>query len=703
MNKKFYFALAATAALFASCSSDDLSQAPGLNGAEGNPDGAIKLSIANASQGSTRGTGTVGNTDGNSAQWAGQKVNVYMLKTGTLDQAYELKDDGTDDATKPLFENQEMVVEQGQAALILDIVANATDPTWKDRTVTNKYFPGSGVYDFWGYRVDDAAKGAPNVSGTSLVVPFEIDGSQDLMSGKATPTLNANGKIDGVYGGAATEVDPSKAYSAYTARREIDPVLHFKHQLARFTFQVKGANAACCVADGETDPDKLAKAINVKEIKVKGSKYKGDLVIAYTGAAPDPITWDPATTDLLLKQRVKKVVTPAAGDYYGIKVVRATDDPTTGDARYTYTVKNAAYPGGSDVAGALAVKGTVITDALEVYDAVTPDPNTNLPAATVTKTTIGALKATLANPGDVSAEYYAYFNTAAVVYSTNPDDIDLTADLVALDPVQPIKNATDVPQKTQVGEAILLPADVNEYNIEILLGQRLVNSTKTVVDANGKAIYVDNVATPGTYYLYSAGQAAAAATPAVHDAAVAYTTQAAYEAARDADATASEQTAVADEAAAVAAAELLAIGHYYFPNTTATDGGWYVNVTAGYVAATPAVAAHYYASTNAATHMTTAAQQIPVNDVEQDATDTYHKWVTEVFEDKNMLVKQTVKLPVDPSTLTPMSFTPGMSYNVVLTINGFETIGGEGTTTPTVDAYTDYGTDIELGDDDENP
>ena len=698
MNKKFYFALAATAALFASCSSDDLSQAPSLNGAEGNPDGAIKLSIANASQGSTRGTGTVGNTDGTSAQWAGQKVNVYMLKTGTLDQAYELKDDGTDDATKPLFENQEMVVEQGQAALILDIVANThtTDPTWKDRTVTNKYFPGSGVYDFWGYRVDDAAKGAPNVSGTSLVVPFEIDGSQDLMSGKATPTLNANGKIDGVYGGAAVEVDPSKAYSAYTARREIDPVLHFKHQLARFTFQVKGANAACCVAAGETNPDKLAKAINVKEIKVKGSKYKGDLVIAYTGAAPDPITWDAATTDLLLKQRVKKVVTPAAGNYYGIKVVRAADDPTTGDLRYTYTVKNAAYPGGTDVAGASAVNGRVITDALEVYDAVTPDPNTNLPAATVTKTTIGALKAALANVGDASAEYYVYFNTNPVVYSADPNDIDLTADLVALDPVQPIKNATDVPQATKVGEAILLPADVNEYNIEILLGQRLVNSTKTVVDANGKAIYVDNVAAPTKYYLYNAGTPAVPETPAVCAATITYDNAADYAAAVAADATANEQAAVATAAAAEAAAALLAAGHYYFPNTTAADGGWYINVTADYIPATAAVDPYYYESTTPATHIAVAT-------VENDATGTYNKWVTEVFEDKNMLVKQTVKLPVDPSTLTPMSFTPGMSYNVVLTINGFETIGGEGTTTPTVDAYTDYGTDINLGDDDENP
>jgi hypothetical protein len=716
MNKKFYFALALTAGLFASCSSDDISQAPSLGGQEGNPDGAINLSIANASQGATRGTGTVGSTTAADPQWAGQKVKIYMLKTGTLDQAYELKDDGTEDLTKPLFENQEMVVEQNNAALILDIAADAEDASWKDRTVHSKYFPGSGVYDFWGYRTDGAEKAAPADGATAKTIAFEIDGSQDLMSGKATPLTKDDGsaaaatdygywnagktKVYGTYGGANVEVDPAKLYSAYSARREIDPVLHFSHRLARFTFQVKGANAGCCIVEGETDPDKIAEAINVTGITVKDAKYKGDLVIAYTGAAaPDPITWDADVKDLALKQRVQKVVTPATGSFYGLKVVRGADD-AGGDPTYSYTVATAVAPAAPATPNALKVNGATITDDMEVYDGYGTDANTNLPNDN--PTTIAAIKATLAAgaANTESAVYYRYFPTTPVVPSIDPADIDLTADLVALQPVQPIKDAGGTPQKTKVGEALLLPADVNEYKIVLSLRQQLKDTEKTVVDANGHVIYVDDPAGPTTYYLYSAGQAAGAGTPAVHDAAVAYADDATYNAAIAADATASAQTGVATAADAEAAAELLAIGHYYFPNTTAGVGGWFVNVTAGYIAGAAAVAAHYYDKANAATHMTTAAQQIAVADVEAAGSTTYFKWVEKTTTVKNMTVKQTIKLPEDPATGTPMAFTPGKSYNVVITVNGFEEIGGDGTPTqPKVDSYVEYeGGDINLDD-----
>lgn len=695
MNKKFYFALALTAGLFASCSSDDIAQAPSLDGQEGNPNGAINLSVGNASQGSTRGTGTVGGTVSQNlvSQWAGQKVNVYMLKTGTLDQAYELKDDGTDDTTKPLYENQEMVVEPGSAALILDIAADATNPSWKDRTVTSKYFPGSGVYDFWGYRTDGAEAAAPAVNGTNLEIPFEIDGSQDLMSGKAAP-LEKTGvtaadygywnsdksKVYGKYGGNNVEVDPAKIYSAYSARRGIDPILSFKHQLARFTFEVKGADKSFCIAEGETDADKIAKAVNVTEIKVKGTKYKGNLVIAYTGAAPDPITWDAATTDLVLKQRVKKVVTPATGSFYGIKVVRGADDAVTGDPTYTYSVRNAAYPATPAwTNNATLVHGQLISDATEVRDAATTDANSNLPNGN--QSTIAAIKASLTAANTESAEFYYYEVGNAVVYSANPDDIDMTADLVALEPVQPIKDAGDVPQKTKVGEALLLPAGETEYKIEVLLKQRLAIETKTVVDANGNVIYVNDAATPTVYYLKQPAVAAADAVFTTDD-----TDQATFGAAYTAAAAADkfDGSASADFAADlltwVNANGVAATDYYAFDGTNY----YKVSVTSAAVAA---AAEYYYDSTDP----TTAVDLATVNAVE---------WKTETYEDKNMLVKQTIKLANDPSTGTPMAFEAGKSYNVVLTVNGFSAVGGG--TGPNVDAYVDYGTDIELNDETED-
>ncbi len=727
MNKKFYFALALTAGLFASCSSDDVVQAPGLDSQLSNQEGAINLSILNGSQGITRGTGTVGSTDATAQQWAGQKVNVYMLKTGTLNQAYEVKDDGTDDTANPLYANQEMVVEAGNAALILDIqptTAGAGTPAVNDRIVTSKYFPGSGVYDFWGYRTDGAETSAPvgvnDATATQATIAFEIDGSQDLMSGKAVISEDApagaaksadgktvtgvtvanigqklsTGEIVGTYGGNFVPVDPAKVYSAYAARRGIDPVLHFTHRLARFTFQVKGANADCCILDGETDVDKIAAAVNVTGITVKDSKYKGDLVIAYTGTTePEAITWDGTVTkDLALKQRVKKVTTAAVGDFYGIKVVRGADDAVTGDPTYSYTVSTAVAPAAPSVAGASMVNGLAITDAMEVYDAyATNAATTNLPNGN--KTTIADIKTALTAANTESAVYYRYFNTTPVVYSTDPADIDLTADLVDLDPVQPIKSAAGDPQKTNVGEAMLLPAGVNQYIIELALQQTVKDQAFTRLDANGKAIYVDDVTTPTVYYLYSPAQAAVAADLA---ATVSYANAGDYATAKGA---ASESVATT-QAAAEADAATQAAGTYFYVNDATTPTAWW-SITVN-TAAVPAVTAHYYDQANAATHMTNAGQQIAVATVEGTPA-TYKKWVTSTTIVKNMTVKQPVKLPNDPSTGTPMAFTAGKSYNVVITVNGLEEIGGDGTTGPVVDAYVDYGTDIDVDDNTQLP
>lgn len=71
--------------------------------------------------------------------------------------------------------------------------------TTADGTIA--YYPVSGNYDFWGYRVDNAVAGTPDVKtvndngdevaadqATKRVVAIEIDGSQDIMAGKAVPS-----------------------------------------------------------------------------------------------------------------------------------------------------------------------------------------------------------------------------------------------------------------------------------------------------------------------------------------------------------------------------------------------------------------------------------------------------------------------------------------------------------------------------------
>ena len=142
-----------------------------------------------------------------------------------------------------------------------------TSPT-QTLTVTNPdtnepfYYSGNNTYDFYGYYTDDAAAtvegttwtrvedetdptplvittetAATPVSGVTLkkgvYIPFIIDGTQDLM------TAEADKAIDEATETTSDEVDAADCYSAYAARRGVQPNLQFKHLLTRFTFEIK--------------------------------------------------------------------------------------------------------------------------------------------------------------------------------------------------------------------------------------------------------------------------------------------------------------------------------------------------------------------------------------------------------------------------------------------------------------------------------
>ena len=69
--------------------------------------------------------------------------------------------------------------------------------------------------------------------------------------------------IDAV--GKTDEVSVDKAYSAFAARRGVQPNLLFKHQLARFTFEI--------VAGSEAGSNIFVTGIGVE------SKFKGNLTV----------------------------------------------------------------------------------------------------------------------------------------------------------------------------------------------------------------------------------------------------------------------------------------------------------------------------------------------------------------------------------------------------------------------------------------
>lgn len=267
MKKLFLMGAVASLGLLASCSSDD-DLSTGGNGKDGLQQ--IKIGMGVQANVATRGTGTVGAVGAENNKWAGQAVNVYMLNKGTLNVAKF--------GEESIYENTVLTTPTDNASGIATEFVNDV-PQYK-------YYPTTKTaFDFWGYRLDDADvtaagdqdgsataaaiennKFVPYTSGDSLLIGFKIDGTQDIMAGKAVPTEEEITKCDG----------KDNIYSAFAARRDVQPNIKFEHLLSRLNFQV---------LDGKktetTDPDK---AVQVTGITVK-SKATGKLVIAYQGEA----------------------------------------------------------------------------------------------------------------------------------------------------------------------------------------------------------------------------------------------------------------------------------------------------------------------------------------------------------------------------------------------------------------------------------
>ena len=257
----------ASLGLLASCSSDD-DLSTGGNGKDGLQQ--IKIGMGVQANVATRGTGTVGAVGEKENTWANQTVNVYMLNKGTLDLA-KFGDD-------PIYDNTVLTTPADNASGI------ATELV--ERKAQYKYYPTTKTaFDFWGYRLDDANKATgiedqegtdskvavtsgefvPYTSGDSLLIGFKIDGTQDIMAGKAVPTEEEITKCGG----------EDNIYSAFAARREVQPNIKFEHLLSRLNFQVlAGAESTTNTKTG----------VNVTGITVK-SKATGKLVIAYQGEA----------------------------------------------------------------------------------------------------------------------------------------------------------------------------------------------------------------------------------------------------------------------------------------------------------------------------------------------------------------------------------------------------------------------------------
>lgn len=108
-------------------------------------------------------------------------------------------------------------------------------------TFNEKFYYDEDVqsYDFVGYYLgDNITKSADDVTvnGGLLTLDFEIDGSQDVLAG-ITDIENDRKFTDDQ--DALKLVKKEYVYSAFAARREVQPTLLFNHMLTKFSFTVK--------------------------------------------------------------------------------------------------------------------------------------------------------------------------------------------------------------------------------------------------------------------------------------------------------------------------------------------------------------------------------------------------------------------------------------------------------------------------------
>ncbi len=252
MKKSLIFAAIFAAGFMTSCSNDDKSFDTVNNDADKQPilftmnNGAVSVT--------TRGTGAVGDVAGSSNVWRSEKLYVSMFNHGTLDIAA--------DRYGEIFNETELTAPASSAA------ANTGVAQYDGY----KYYPPQGNFDFFAYHISDAVVENKQNTGTQNTFDVTIDGSQDLMVAKADMTEDQKttweSTLDAEYSVNASSYY-GRYYSAFSARRNVQPHFQFKHLLSRFVFSVTPAESA---------KDK----VTINAIKIKNAKTKATMVVAYT-------------------------------------------------------------------------------------------------------------------------------------------------------------------------------------------------------------------------------------------------------------------------------------------------------------------------------------------------------------------------------------------------------------------------------------
>lgn len=386
--KKLFFASALVLGALCSCSNDDV-VSPVADNKAGEEIGLVPVQLTlnrPAVVATVRGNGTVGGVDEASNKWNGEDLYVFMMCKQKIDgngtiPAFEKSQwmystDGKDSEPQTNFYNELLKAPVDVASG--DLYSTAVASYDADKP---KFYPmDASLHDFFAYHIDNAmldedGDGKPDFteSADKITVPFKMDGSQDLMAGKAIPTGDVTEECS----------DPSILYSAKSARGGVVPNIYMKHLLTRFTFEVQGGSNA--------------EGLIVNKIEVE-SKTSGELIAAYSPtllsegsevlAPEDLIIFNEEKADLELKQRPEtggalEPITPqalvaAVGDEYTAFPVGEALMVAPGEEVYKIKITTTQHTGSLDhmhvqegeirVAGG-AVVGTSYKVLITLYSA----------------------------------------------------------------------------------------------------------------------------------------------------------------------------------------------------------------------------------------------------------------------------------------------------------------------------------------------
>ena len=206
--KKLFFYAAAALAMLASCQKTEINESPSKEIDDTKPV-AMQFGVNAPSFQVTKTKAAVD-------AWSETEVFVYGLENTSPD-AYDV-----------LIDNYPTTVVDSETPLAI----------YQDEATQAPYFYTEGkTYDFFGYHLGGATQNPSDPTLNNNVVSFGVtfDGSNDVMYAYTD-------KDEDILKDQTAQVMTKDVYSAWAARRNVQPTLVFDHALTRFNFYVRGMN-----------------------------------------------------------------------------------------------------------------------------------------------------------------------------------------------------------------------------------------------------------------------------------------------------------------------------------------------------------------------------------------------------------------------------------------------------------------------------